>query len=71
MRVAIAENVGVVEEDGLVYVATLPDGPILVLSDDAAAAWRAAGAAAGSDRETEDYVAAFIEAGLLTIEKDD
>ena len=37
-----AATVGVVEQDTLVYVAPLPDGPIVVLEGGAAAIWVAA-----------------------------
>lgn len=38
----VAERVGVVERDDIVYVATLPEGPALVLEGTAALIWRTA-----------------------------
>jgi hypothetical protein len=39
---SVAERVGVVEQDDDIYVAHLPDGPILSLTGTAAFVWRAA-----------------------------
>ena len=41
-RFTVADRVGVIEADDDVFVARLPDGPILRLSGTAAAIWRAA-----------------------------
>lgn len=41
-RFAAADHVGVVEADGAIFVARLPDGPIIRLSGTAAAIWTAA-----------------------------
>lgn len=38
----VAYGVGVVEVDGVVYVAPLPRGPVLVLADSAAVIWHEA-----------------------------
>lgn len=71
-------------EDGVLYVAALPDGPILVLAGTAADIWRIAPGAEPAElarrlpehlSETradrpDRFVAAFVEAGLLTIEED-
>lgn len=70
MRVRIAADVGVVDADDAIYVATLPDGPILVLSEEAAVTWRAASGAIPADRADERYVSALVDAGLLTIDKE-
>ncbi|MDQ0613757.1 hypothetical protein QF046_001398 [Microbacterium sp. W4I4] len=67
MTAVRAANVGSVDENGIVYAAVLPDGPIFVLTDDAAAAWRAV---ARADAAEDRYVAALVDAGLLTIEKE-
>lgn len=37
-----ARGVGIVEEDGVVYLGRLPGGPLLVLSGSAGAVWQAA-----------------------------
>lgn len=41
-RLVVAENVAVVESEGVIYAAPLPDGPITVLADTAAEIWRCA-----------------------------
>jgi len=82
MTATRAPNVGAVAEDGVVYAAVLPDGPIFVLTGDAAVAWHAATgrhaatawrAATGTDA-TDDvadgYIAALVDAGLLIVEKE-
>lgn len=74
MKVAVAKHVGVVEQDGVVYVAALPDGPILVLSDAAADSWRAVSSRGEGgppvDLEDDGYIEALLAAGLLTTKKD-
>lgn len=70
MRAVQAENVGAVDEGGIVYAAVLPDGPVFVLADDAAAAWRAVTAPEPTTDPDEGYVAALADAGLLIIEKE-
>lgn len=39
-----APGIGVIEDESVVYVAHLPDGPIMVLEAGSAAVWLAAGA---------------------------
>ena len=72
MTTGRAPNVGAVDEAGVVYAAVLPDGPILVLTDGAAEAWRWA---TGTDDRVpaglDGYLAALIDAGLLTAEEED
>ncbi|REJ08018.1 hypothetical protein DY023_01780 [Microbacterium bovistercoris] len=41
-RLHLAPDTGAVEQDGIVYVAALPDGPILVLDEVPAAIWATA-----------------------------
>lgn len=41
-RLRVADRVGVVEEGEVVYVAPLPDGPILALDGTAGVIWRVA-----------------------------
>lgn len=68
MRVSLGSDVGSVEQDGVYYAAALPDGPILVLADEAADVWRAA--LEGRDVRDNDYVRALVAAELLTIDGD-
>lgn len=42
MRMRAADAVGVIDDDTVMYVAPLPDGPILVLDEVSALAWRTA-----------------------------
>lgn len=70
VRVAIAENVGVVEHEGIIYVSALPDGPIYVLTDEAAAVWRSVDGPQPLDPDQNDYLKALVAAELLVIEKD-
>lgn len=73
MSVVVAKDVGAVEQDGLVYVASLPQGPILVLSGAAADIWRRVSAGGEVDRAVElddEHVSALVAAGLLIMEKD-
>lgn len=74
-RFRIASDVGVLDTQERVYVAHLPDGPIVVLEGPAAGALRVAvgseGAAAESsvDRaEHERYTAALLDAGFIVEE---
>jgi hypothetical protein len=39
-RLRVADRVGVTTEDGVVYAARLPDGPIVALEDTAAVIWQ-------------------------------
>lgn len=62
-----AGSVGVIEEDGVVYVARLPNGPIAVLDGIAALIW----AEACSDRESiADRVAELTDAAPDAIRGD-
>lgn len=67
MRLVIADDVGVVEQDGTVYAATLPDGPIFVLVDEAAALWRRVAAAEPVSPRGDDSVQALLAAELLVV----
>lgn len=86
MSAVRAPNVGAVIEDGVVYAAVLPDGPIFVLTDGAADAWHAAvgtDPAHAADRAhatvrahaagpgLDGYTTALVDAGLLVIEKEE
>ena len=68
MRVSLGADVGSVEQDGVYYAAVLPDGPILVLADEAADVWRAA--LEGREVRDNDYIRALVAAELLTIDGD-
>lgn len=72
MKAVLAPNVGHVVKDDVVYASVLPDGPIFVLVDDAAAAWRVVTGTVEvlSPELLADYVAALADAGLLIIEKE-
>jgi len=70
VKVAIAEDVGVVEHEGIIYVSNLPDGPIFVLTDEAAAVWRSVGGPRPLGPDQNDYLKALVAAELLVIEKD-
>jgi len=57
-----APHVGVIEDDSVVYVAQLPDGPIMVLETGSAAVWQAA--CSGPQETITERVAALTgEAG--------
>ncbi|GAA1762312.1 PqqD family protein [Agromyces humatus] len=59
-RLRPAAGVGTLESDGTVYVAPLPDGPIVVLEGIAVLIW---GEACGGDRDTiADRVAEATDA---------
>lgn len=71
-----AHDLGVVSRDDVVYLAPLPDGPILVLTGAAAEVWTAAqncpqdqiaARLANSDAAalTPQYIATFLEVGVL------
>lgn len=83
MRLHRAPDVGAVDgEDGTVYAAVLPDGPILVLSGTAALVWHAAtgigvedlpAALSGRGADAADpapFAAALVDAGLLILQED-
>ncbi len=67
-----AADVGVFDSGEVVYVAPLPEGPIVVLSDTAAAAWRTiasdSASSPGDEAELDRYRRAFAEAGLIVEE---
>lgn len=67
MRLTIADDVGVVERDGTVYAAVLPDGPIFVLVDEAAEVWRRVAADEPVSPDGDDSVQALRAAGLLVV----
>lgn len=70
MRFAIAPDVGFVERDGVVYAASLPDGPIFILADEAAGAWRFVTQAQTVAPDVEGYLHALVDAKLLVIDKE-
>ena len=71
MSLTAAADVGVVEHDDRIYVARLPEGPILVLTGEAAAVWRAATAGVQPAPDIDDEnVRALLAARLLTLRKD-
>lgn len=61
-------DVGVVDRDDGVYVARLPEGPIIVLSGTAAVVWRSACAA--GEGEPADRVAPHVDQGAAEIADD-
>jgi len=67
-RLRPAPRVAVVEEGGVVYAASLPDGPIVVLDGAAAAIW--VGACDGPRSTLADRVAALTDAAVDDIRED-
>ena len=63
-----ADAVGVVEHDGVVYAATLPSGPIVVLDGIAALIWDEA--CAGDRASIAERVAAMTDAAPDAIRAD-
>ncbi|MCS3841777.1 hypothetical protein [Microbacterium sp. AK031] len=60
-RFVQAADVGVIDDGIRVFAAALPDGPIVVLADIAAAVWRAA-----PGRDVEALAVQLIEDGICT-----
>lgn len=69
-RVVRAEETGFVDDGGCIYVAALPEGPIVVLTEGAAEAWRRTPRNINDDEPVDDYVGVLVDLGLLTIEED-
>ena len=67
-RIRAADPVGVVEEKGVVYVAPLPTGPIVVLTDAAAVIW--AEALSGDSATFAERVAARTDRTVPEIAAD-
>ncbi|KRE25833.1 PqqD family protein [Agromyces sp. Soil535] len=67
-RLRPASGVAVVEEGGVVYAASLPDGPIVVLDGGAAAIW--VEALDGPRSTLADRVAAITDAAVGDIRAD-
>ncbi len=63
----LADEVGSPEPDVVRYVASLPGGPAIALSDSAAAVWRAAAAGASEAEIVTALAAAYrVPAGTIT-----
>ncbi len=68
MRLRPARGIAVVEEGDVVYAATLPDGPIIVLDGGAAAIWFAA--CDGPRASIAERVAAATDVPVDTVRPD-
>jgi len=74
------DTAAVEHDDGTVYAARLPDGPILVLTGTAARVWRAVVDTGVDDLESardgtngadpEPFAEALVDAGLLIAQED-
>ncbi|UWF77901.1 MULTISPECIES: hypothetical protein [Microbacterium] len=75
-RYRIARDVGVLDAGERVYVAGLPEGPVVILDGPAVTAWRAAVGSQPADAaavvadaaEIQRYTAALAEAGFIVEE---